>query len=437
MIQNGVTSLGVQPRSTQSDAADARIQPLTQPALVDPEVQLLVPENDAENPEVSIVIPAMNEAITISDFIAWCKEGLEKAGVVGEILIVDSSTDETPGLALVGGARVLKTPKRGLGRAYIDAIPYIRGKYILMGDADCTYDFREIAGFVEKFRAGYEFIMGSRYQGYIETHAMPPLHRYFGTPVTTWILNLVYSTKFSDIHCGMRGLTRDALIRLDLSSQSWEYASEMVLKAVCLGLTITEVPVRFLKDREGRLSHMKRSGWLEPWRAGWINLKAMFLFAPDFFLFWPSLVLLALGLLLVLGLVHRPIQIGPIVLSLHWMLLGVTFTTLGYTALHLALLAKAYYDFRPTVTEHVTKIITYNRGMFMGGLMMLVGISMDLGLTVNYISSGLTFDPSYPYPYFGYGVLGLLFIILGFQTITHTLIFHMVLYGRRRTTGRS
>src|SRR5262249_37867145 len=127
MMQNGVTSLGIQTRSTQTDSAQPRIQRIPQPGMADPEVRLLVPENDAENPEVSIVIPAMNEAITISDFIAWCKEGLEKAGVAGEILIVDSSTDETPSLALVGGARVLKTPKRGLGRAYIDAIPYIRG----------------------------------------------------------------------------------------------------------------------------------------------------------------------------------------------------------------------------------------------------------------------------------------------------------------------
>ena len=144
----------------------------------------------------------------------------------------------------------------------------------------------------EKFREGYEFIMGSRFKGYIEPAAMPPLHRYFGTPLTTWILNLLYGTEFTDIHCGMRGITRDALIRIRLESQSWEYASEMVLKSACLDLHTTEVPVRFLKDQEGRLSHMKRSGWSEPWRAGWINLRSMFLYGSDFFLLRPGLVVL-------------------------------------------------------------------------------------------------------------------------------------------------
>ena len=144
-----------------------------------------VPAADVADPELSIVIPALNEELTIADFVAWCHEGMKAAGVVGEILIVDSGSDRTTELALAGGARVLRTPKRGLGRAYIDALPFIRGRYVLMGDCDCTYDFRELAPFVEKFRAGAEFVMGSRFRGYIEPGSMPPLHRYLGTPVTT------------------------------------------------------------------------------------------------------------------------------------------------------------------------------------------------------------------------------------------------------------
>ena len=161
---------------------------------------------------------------------------MKAAGVVGEILIVDSGSDRTTELALAGGARVLRTPKRGLGRAYIDALPFIRGRYVLMGDCDCTYDFRELAPFVAKFRAGAEFVMGSRFRGYIEPGSMPPLHRYLGTPVTTAILNVIFGSRFSDIHCGMRGITREALMRMDLRSQSWEYASEMVLKSVHMRL---------------------------------------------------------------------------------------------------------------------------------------------------------------------------------------------------------
>ena len=191
-------------------------------------IDLYIPPDDEPDPELSIVIPALNEERNISEFVSWCRQGLERANIRGEILIVDSSTDSTADLSLRGGARVLKTPKRGLGRAYIDAIPYIRGKYIIMGDADCTYDFREIEPFVDKFRQGFEYIMGSRFRGFIEPQSMPALHRYLGTPVTTWVLNVLYATRFSDIHCGMRGITRDALLRINLSSQSWEYASELV-----------------------------------------------------------------------------------------------------------------------------------------------------------------------------------------------------------------
>ena len=149
-------------------------------AVADPDVRLLVPDRDVDRPEISVVIPALNEELTIADFVDWCHEGFEKAGIVGEVLIIDSGTDRTTEIALAKGARVLKTPRRGLGRAYIDALPYIRADYVLMGDADCTYDFREIGAFVEKFRAGEEFVMGSRFRGYIEPGSMPGLHRYFG-----------------------------------------------------------------------------------------------------------------------------------------------------------------------------------------------------------------------------------------------------------------
>src|SRR6267378_2187065 len=202
---------------------------------------LVPPGAEAGPVELSIVVPSLNEEITVGEFVDWCREGLERAGVTGQILIVDSSTDKTPEIVLAHGGEVLRTPKRGLGRAYIDAISHIRGQWIIMGDADLTYDFRELSPFVKAFRSGAEFVMGSRFRGSIEPGAMPPLHRYFGTPLTTWILNRIYRSRYSDIHCGMRGLTKDALIRIDLTSMGWEYASEMVLKAARIGLRIAEV----------------------------------------------------------------------------------------------------------------------------------------------------------------------------------------------------
>ena len=390
---------------------------------VENEVELLIPDEDIADPLLSIVVPALNERITIARFVQWCKAGLASAGIRGEILIVDSSDDDTPGIALAHGARVLRTPKRGLGRAYIDAIPYIRGKYVLMGDADCTYDFRELSGFVRQFRAGYEFIMGSRFRGAIEPHAMPALHRYFGTPLTTAILNILYSTNFSDIHCGMRGITRDALLRLELESQSWEYASEMVLKAVCLKLKTAEVPVHFLKDPAGRQSHMKRNGWREPWRAGWINLRAMLLFGADFFLLRPGLALLALGLLLTVPLSLGPLRLGPVTLSLNWMMLGLTLSVVGLQSFYLGSIVQVMYRYSPARTERWLRLFSYDRAMLASGLASLAGSALGVPLIHAYLAGALHL-PAVPTPQTHLAVLGLLFLIAAFCTFSGTLVLH-------------
>jgi glycosyltransferase involved in cell wall biosynthesis len=384
------------------------------------EVRHLVPEGVAHEVELSIVVPALNEQITVGEFVDWCKEGLQSAGMKGQILIVDSSSDETARIALEHGGEVLLTPKRGLGRAYIDSIPYIRGKWIVMGDADLTYDFRELSPFVEEFRKGSEFVMGSRFRGNIEKGAMPALHRYFGTPLTTWIVNRIYHGRFSDIHCGMRGLTRAALERIDLKSQSWEYASEMVLKAARLGLVTAEVPVTFYKDRKGRLSHHKRMGWLSPWLAGWLNLKVMLVYTPDSFLFKPGMVLTGLGLFLSLALAKGPVTIGHIGFSLYWMLLGVTCATLGYSCIQIGLLARVMHGLRPGFVDRVRHLLTYDRGMLISGGLLLVGIMLLGTLVYRYVKHGLRLE-SISHP----AILGLLLIILGFQTFCFTLLMEM------------
>ena len=388
----------------------------------DPEVVLSLPADDVENPEVSIVIPALNEQLTIGDFIDWCKEGLRKAGAVGEILIIDSSTDRTKEIALERGARVLSTPKRGLGRAYIDSLPYIRGKYVLMGDCDCTYDFRELAPFVEKFRGGAEFVMGSRFRGYIEPGSMPPLHRYLGTPITTWILNVIFGSKFSDIHCGMRGISTAALERMNLRSQSWEYASEMVLKSVHMKLKTEEVPIRFLKDREGRLSHHKRSGWFSPFHAAWINLRAMFVYGADFFLYRPGFLMLFLGLLLVLPLSVGELTVGPITFSLHWMLLGVTLATLGLQCVYLGVIAQVFYDYSGERTRVWFSRFPYTRTVAIAAALFLAGLILSTALIITYITNHFALVDGHAVNHLG--VTGLFLLIAGFTTFTFTLILH-------------
>ena len=397
--------------------------------------RLLIPRDDVADPEISIVIPALNEQITISDFIDWCHLGLRNAGVDGEILIVDSSTDGTAELALARGARVLKTPKRGLGRAYIDALPFIRGKFILMGDCDCTYDFRELAAFVERYRDGYEYVMGSRFLGYIEPGSMPALHQYFGTPGTTWILNVLYATKFSDIHCGMRGITTDAFARMELMSQSWEYASEMVLKSVRMRLRTAEVPVRFLKDMDGRLSHHKRSGWSSPWQAAWINLRAMFVYGADFFVFRPGMVMLALGLLLTLPLSLGPVTIGPITFSLYWMLFGLTLSIVGLQSFYLGCLAQVLCDYTGAARDRWLRIFRYTRSVFASVALCLAGLGFLSFLIVRYVRLGFSLSGDQK-PYDHLAVTGLLLIIAGFLNFAFTLVLHAAaLQARRRTIG--
>ena len=389
----------------------------------DPAIELLVPAGDdpALVPEISIVIPALNEEITIGEFVDWCKAGLAKAGVSGEILIVDSSTDRTPEIALARGARVLRTPKRGLGRAYIDAIPYIRGQFVVMGDCDLTYDFREIKDFVDRYHEGYEFVMGSRFKGTIETDAMPKLHRYFGTPLTTWIMNTIYGSGYSDIHCGMRGLSKRALERIDLRSQSWEYASEMVLKASRLGLRIAEVPVHFYKDREGRLSHLKRSGFLTPWIAGWINLKVMLVYTPESFLLKPGFVMFFLGALLALSLSFGGYTIGPIGFNLHWMLFGMTLAVLGYGCIQIGVLARRIHRLRAGEVATLSGWLTYDKGMGVAAALVLVGLLLVVPLAWQYVTAGFELTRvSNP------AVSGMFLMILGFQTFCFTLLLEML-----------
>jgi Glycosyl transferase family 2 len=385
------------------------------------EVKHLIPPGPGPGPvDLSIVVPALNEEITVGEFVDWCKEGLERAGVRGQILIVDSSTDRTPEIVLAHGGEVLRTPKRGLGRAYIDAIEYIRGQWIVMGDADLTYDFRELAPFVKAFRDGAEFVMGSRFRGSIEKGAMPGLHRYFGTPLTTWILNRTYHSRYSDIHCGMRGLTRSALDRIDLKSQSWEYASEMVLKAARLKLVTAEVPVKFYKDRVGRFSHHRRMGWLSPWIAGWLNLKVMLVYTPDSFLLKPGVALTAIGALIACVLARGPVTIGGVGFSLYWMLLGVTCVTLGYSSIQIGVLARVTHGLRPRSLQRLRQVLSYDRGMLLAGGCVLVGLILLGVLVYHYVHSRfLLFEISHP------AIFGLLLIIVGFQTFCFTLLLEM------------
>jgi hypothetical protein len=372
-------------------------------------------------PEVSFVLPAMNESLNIEECIDWCLEGLATAGVCGEILIVDSSSDATAELALAKGARVVRTERPGLGQAYIEALPFIRGRFVIMGDCDCTYDFRALAPFVAAFRAGAEFVMGSRFLGSIESGAMPAHHQYFGTPLTTWILNWIFSSRFSDIHCGMRGITLAALRRMNITSTSWEYASEMVIKSVHMGLVTAQVPVHFYKDRKGRLSHHRRMGWWSPWAAGWINLRAMFVHGGTFFLVKPGMVFLASGLLLLIPLAGGAITVGPITFSLFWMLLGLVLAVVGLQCLHMGSLSRLFFDYSGERTQRWVRRFPYNRMVGVSFISFLAGLAVEAAFLASYVRSGYLLGLTGSRPQVHLAVLGLFLLIFGFMNFTYCL----------------
>jgi hypothetical protein len=223
---------------------------------------------------------------------------------------------------------------------------------------------------------------------------------------------------------------------MDLTSQSWEYASEMVLKSVRMNLRTTEVPVRFLKDREGRESHHKRAGWTAPWKAAWINLRAMFVYGADFFVLKPGLLLLALGLLVTLPLSFGPVTIGAVTFSLYWMLAGMTMTVVGLQSFYLGCIAQVLYDYTGAARRRWIPLFPYTRTVALSAGAFLLGVAATVPLVVDYVSSGLEL-PGEPGTVHHLAVVGLLAMIVGFTTFAFTLVLHAASIARSERNGRA
>ena len=254
--------------------------------------------NDKSQIQVSVLIPTKNEEITIAKFIEWCHLGFENSGVSGEVVLMDSSTDKTPEIAKRMGAKVVNVPESGLGIAYDKGRKHVTGKYVILGDADCTYDFRDIKPFLSKLDEGFDLVVGNRFKGSIEKKAMPIHHQYFGSPTTSFIFKHSLGIPTGDIHCGMRALTSDLYVKLPFTELGWEYASEMIVSSRNLGAQICEVPIDFFKEPAGRISHQRRNGWLTPFKAGWGTLRVTASFSLDRVLFLPGITLAILGFIL-------------------------------------------------------------------------------------------------------------------------------------------
>jgi glycosyltransferase involved in cell wall biosynthesis len=240
--------------------------------------------------ELTILMPCLDEAATVAACVAKARAFLERAGVQGEVLVADNgSRDGSPELAEAAGARVVRVPERGYGAALRAGIRAARGRYVIMGDADDSYDFSRLDGFLARLREGHELVMGNRFRGGIRSGAMPPLHRYLGNPVLSFVGRLFFRTRVGDFHCGLRGFDRAAALALDLRTPGMEFASELVVKAALAGWRIVEVPTTL--DPDGR----RRPPHLRSWRDGWRHLRFLLLFSPRWLFLYPGAVLLATG----------------------------------------------------------------------------------------------------------------------------------------------
>jgi glycosyltransferase involved in cell wall biosynthesis len=334
-----------------------------------------IQKDSPEDCELSIVLPCLNEAETLGVCIDKAAAFLERHKVLGEIVIADNgSTDGSQQIAAARGARVVAVVECGYGAALMGGIRAASGRYIIMADADDSYDLANLFPFLEKMRAGFELVMGNRFKGGIKPGAMPHLHRYLGNPVLSGIGRLFFHCPASDFHCGLRGFSKAAIERLDLHTTGMEFASEMVVKSSLFGLKIAEVPTTLSPDGRSRPPHLRS------WRDGWRHLRFLLIYSPRWLFLYPGLTLMSAGLLAMLVLMSGPKTINGTTFDVHTMLYASTAVLLGLQAIAFSLFSKAYAVRAQLLPPNdfvasFLRVATLERGLMIGGAAVLIGLA--------------------------------------------------------------
>jgi glycosyltransferase involved in cell wall biosynthesis len=335
----------------------------------------------ADSVELSIVMPCLNEAETIARCIEKAKAGLLRSGVRGEILVADNgSTDGSQAIAEKLGARVVPVDEKGYGSALRGGVQAAAGQWILMGDADDSYDFSETDRFVKKFQEGFELVMGCRRPsggGKIMPGAMPWKNRWIGNPILSFIGQLFFKCPARDFHCGLRGFTKAAFEKMDLQTTGMEFASEMVIKATLKQLKITEVPITLYKDGRSRPPHLK------PWRDGWRHLRFMLIYSPGWLFLAPGLLLSAAGIILAAALSFNNIRIGGIELNVGTLAMAGMAIAVGFQLIAFAFYTKVFAIAEGLLPEdpklaRAFKIFTLEKGIVAGLLILFAGAALFL-----------------------------------------------------------
>ncbi len=346
--------------------------------------------------ELTILMPCLNEAETLAVCIEKALGFLDRAGIAGEVLIADNgSTDGSQAIAQSLGARVAPIASRGYGAALIGGIRAARGRYVIMGDSDDSYDFSRLDGFVDKLRDGWQLVMGNRFKGGIAPGAMPPLHKYLGNPVLTATGRILYGSPAGDFHCGLRGFDRDAILGLELDLPGMEFASEMVVKATIRHLRITEVPTTLSKDGRSRPPHLRS------WRDGWRHLRFLLLFSPRWVFLYTGAAMLGLGLLGMLALEPGPVHLFGATLDIHTLLYAAVLVVVGYQSMLFWIFCKTLNMTHDMLSpdpqfRRLHDALTLERGLLAALALLVLGLALGVIATAGWGLAGFgDLDPNH------------------------------------------
>jgi len=368
---------------------------------------------------ISVVLPSLNEELTVGETIKTIKEAFRKYNLKGEIILMDaSSTDRTIDIAKEEGVEIHIVPKIGLGFQYCKSIDHIKGDYVIMGDSDGTYDFSEMDKFIKKMDEGFDLVMGTRLQGNIHRGAMPWKNRYIGTPLLTFFINLFYKANISDCNSGLRAITTKALKAIGIDSDGWEYASEMVVKSKLAGLKITEVPVTLRPDAEGRKPH------LTPWKAGWENMKTIWLLASEVIFIKLGIVLWSLGCLILISQIHGALTFGGFYFGTFYMFLGLILTVVSTSIIQLGILIQNFSYLQKFTKNKISKWFkqnfTFEKGFILSSAFILGSFAILLIILFRWLNvQTITFDEV------KLAIYSVFLIATGVQIIFFNFVFYL------------
>jgi glycosyltransferase involved in cell wall biosynthesis len=390
---------------------------------------LLADLHDGEEVEVSVVMPCLNESRTLGKCIRNAVATLEKLGVRGEVIVADNgSTDGSQSIASQLGARVISVGRRGYGSALHGGIAAARGKFVIMGDSDDSYDFTQIGEFLSKLREGYDLVMGNRFKGGILPGAMPFLHRFLGNPVLSWLGRLFFKCPAGDFQCGLRGFRKNSIDALQLQTLGMEFSTEMVVKATLFNLSIAEIPTVLSPDGRGRPPHLRT------WRDGWRYLRFLLLYSPRWLFLYPGIVLFALGLTVSVWLLPGPRTIGTITFDYHTLVFGAMAILIGFQSVNFAVFSKIFAITEGLLPEdpklnRLYRNITLEVGLVIGALLVLGGVCMWV-YGVNYWRNHL-FGPLDPDTGLRIVIPGYVSLTLGVQIILSSFFISLLGMARR------